>query len=155
LDRNALDLNSISAAHDEAPGFLQALATLLEETIAQHGRATLLAIHGWNIVEPAVDVGIGLPRGADPFAPGPTAAVSPRLAGAARPPLPAARAAGGTLARAAARYPARSPENLIQLFTTRHVDDARPLVRRLASLHDRVEAVQLELSLALRLPGPW
>src|SRR5262245_22929186 len=155
LDRNALDLNCISAAHDEAPGFLSALTTLLEETIAEHGRATVLAIHGWNIVEPAVDVGIGLPRGADPFAPGPTAAVSPRFASTALPPLLDACAAAGILATVGARYPARSPENLIQLFTTRHVDDARPLVRRLAALHERVEAAQLELSLALRLPGPW
>src|SRR5262245_31282703 len=155
LDRNALDLNCISAAHDEAPGFLRALATVLEETIAQHGRATLLAIHGWNIVEPAVDVGIGLPRGADPLAPGPAAAVSRRFACAALAPLLDACSTAGIAATVGARYPARSRENLIQLFTTRHVDDTRPLVRRLACLNDRVDAIQLELSLALRFPGPW
>src|SRR6185503_1823576 len=34
-------------------------------------------------------------------------------------------------------------------------DDTRPVVRRLARLADRVDAVHLELSLPLRLPGAW
>src|SRR5262249_43103632 len=44
---------------------------------------------------------------------------------------------------------------LVQLFTRRHRDDTRPLVRRLTALAERVDALQLELSLPLRLPGSW
>jgi hypothetical protein len=52
-------LNRVSTAHDEAPRFLEALAELLEATLDRHGRAVVLTIHGWNVVQAAVDLGIG------------------------------------------------------------------------------------------------
>src|SRR5262249_4556521 len=64
-------------------------------------------------------------------------------------------AAHGIGATIGARYPARARENLVQLFTARHRDDERPLVRALTALAPRVDAMQLELAIALRWPGPW
>ena len=155
LDRNVVDLNSITAAHDGAPGFLAALADLVEEAVRLHGRATVLTIHGWNIVEPAVDIGIG------------TSTTLAASAAAARPTVSASFATdvvaalvddctrNGIAATVGARYPARARENLIQLFTARHAADTRPLVRRLVALHERVDALQLELAIPLRFPGRW
>jgi len=54
-----------------------------------------------------------------------------------------------------ARYPASHRENLLQLFTPRYRDDHRPLVRALAAMARRVDAMQLELGIPLRWPGAW
>lgn len=155
LDRNDVDLNRITDAHDRAPWFLERLHDLVGAALARHGRCTLLTVHGWNVVQPAVDLGLGCIPGPDPFLPARTAAVSPAFAAAALPALVAACEARGISATVGARYPARARENLLQLFAARHRDDPRPLVRALVDLGPRVEAVQLELSLALRWPGPW
>src|SRR5207248_2625896 len=48
-DRNDVDLNRVSAAHDRAPWFLERLADVLSATLRRHGRATLLTVHGWNV----------------------------------------------------------------------------------------------------------
>jgi hypothetical protein len=155
LDRNDVDLNRISDAHDGAPWFLERLHELVATAIAQHGRCTLLTIHGWNVVQPAVDVGLGCTPGPDPFAAGTAAAVSPAFAADALRAFADACAAHGISTTVGARYPARARENLLQLFTRRHRGDPRPLVRALADLGRQVDAMQLELSLALRYPGPW
>lgn len=155
LDRNGLDLNRISAAHDGAPAFLLALASAVEDSIDRHGHATVVTVHGWNVVEPAIDLGIGTPRGADPRRHLERAAVSDGFLQGPLASFMAACEGVGIAATVGARYPARNRENLIQLFTRCHTHDTRPLVRRLARLHDRVDAVQLELSIALRFPGPW
>src|SRR5262249_57900355 len=63
--------------------------------------------------------------------------------------------ARGIAATVGARYPARNRENLLQLFTARHRNDPRDRVGRLAALGPRVDAVQLELGIALRWPGAW
>src|SRR5206468_3535873 len=47
-DRNDVDLNRVSAAHDRAPWFLERLADVLAATLGRHGHATLLTVHGWN-----------------------------------------------------------------------------------------------------------
>ncbi len=153
-DRNVVDLNRIGEAHERAPSFLEALARLVRTTIARHGRATVLVVHGWNVVEPAIDVGLGCASGAVVPADG-SAAVSPAFAAGGVRALVDACAARGIAATLGARYPARHRENLLQLFTTRHRDDPRPLVRALASLAPSVDAVQLELGIPLRWPGPW
>jgi hypothetical protein len=155
LDRNDVDLNRLTPAHDRAPAFLEALAELLEIAIARSGRAVVLTIHGWNVVQAIVDVGIGYRPGrhAPAAPPGPTA--SPEFVAGALDPFADALAARGITAALGARYPARDGENLLQLLTARHVDDRRPLVRRLAELGQRCDGMQLELGLPLRLPGPW
>jgi hypothetical protein len=155
LDRNDVDLNRVSTAHDRAPGFLATLADLLEQIVARHERAVVLVVHGWNVVQPVVDLGIGYRPGrhAPGAPPGPTA--SPAFVADAVLPLVRALEARGIAAPLGARYPARGRENLLQLFTARYLDDARPLVRRLAALGRACEGVQLELGLPVRWPGAW
>lgn len=154
-DRNEVDLNRISRAHERAPWFLLRLAELLDAILARHGRATVLVIHGWNVVQPIVDLGLGCAPAADPRTPGAGAAVSPAFAAKAVPALVEACASRGILTTVGARYPACHRENLLQLFTPRYRDDRRPLVRALAAMADRVDAMQLELGIPLRWPGAW
>ncbi|HEY2525342.1 MAG TPA: hypothetical protein VGI29_09815, partial [Candidatus Binataceae bacterium] len=59
MDRNRLDLNRLSQVMSAAPWMLELIATRLERIAARHGRAVVLLIHGWNVIEPRVDVGIG------------------------------------------------------------------------------------------------
>ena len=152
LDRNDVDLNRVSAAHEHAPVFLERLAEVLEDTVARHGRATVLTVHGWNVIQPAVDLGFGCARGVPVDR---AAAVSPAFAAAAVPALVSACAARGIAATLGARYPARGRENLVQLFTPRYRNDGRGLVRRLATLGMHADALQLELGVPLRWPGAW
>ena len=154
-DRNDVDLNRISDTHDAAPWFLEALTSVLETVLARHPRATLLAVHGWNVVQPVVDLGLGCAPGDDPFIPAPGAAVGRAFAGAVLPRFVAACRARRIGATVGARYPARHRENLLQLFGPRYASDPRPLVRALATFAPRVDAVQLELGIALRWPGSW
>jgi hypothetical protein len=81
--------------------------------------------------------------------------VSPAFADGAVRSLVAGLRSEGIAATVGARYPARHRENLVQLFTPRYLADDRPVVRALAALGRRVDAVQLELGIALRWPGPW
>jgi hypothetical protein len=155
LDRNDVDLNRIAETHARAPELLVHMAQLLEATVARHGRATLLTIHGWNVVQPALDLGLGCAAAPDPFRVGHRAAVSPAFADTAVRRLVEACATRGIGATVGARYPARHRENLLQLFTPRYSADARDLVRALAALAPKVDAVQLELGIALRWPGAW
>ena len=60
MDRNRLDLNRLSQVMSEAPWMLELIAARLERIVAQRGRAVVLLIHGWNVIEPRVDVGIGV-----------------------------------------------------------------------------------------------
>jgi len=154
-DRNDVDLNRIVEAHERAPWFLEALADVLEATVARHGRATLLVVHGWNVVQPAVDLGLGCLPAADPWHVPPASAVSAAFARRALPAFVDALATAGIRATVGARYPARHRENLLQLFTPRYRDDPRPLVRRLAALARQTDAVQLELGIPLRWQGAW
>src|SRR6185436_10459315 len=154
-DRNDVDLNRISATHDEAPDFLDALGGLVEAGLASHRQLCVLTVHGWNVVQPAVDIGLGVHPTPTALCGGGESAISRAFATSVLPRLAASLAARGIAATPGLRYPARARENLLQLFTSRYQDDARPVVRRLACLADRVDAVQLELSLPLRLPGAW
>ena len=149
-DRNDVDLNRLSAAYDRAPHFLESLDALLDAAIARHGHAVVATIHGWNVVQPAVDVGLGC-------APGTVGggAVSAAFASTTLAALRHALEAHGIATTLGARYPARARENLLQLFTRRYHDDPRPLVRTIAARGNRCEAVQLECSIPLRWPGAW
>jgi hypothetical protein len=131
------------------------LADLLETTLDRHGHAVVFTIHGWNVVQATVDVGIGYRPGRhNPGAPpGPTA--SPAFVDGPLGTLFTRLGDAGITVSLGARYPARARENLLQLFTTRYETDPRLLVRRLASLGRHCEGAQLELGLPLRWPGPW
>lgn len=155
LDRNETDLNRITEAAARAPRFLELLAELVTRLLRAHERVTLLTVHGWNVVQASLDVGLGCRSEGDPLAVGARAAVSPDFAATGLARLLAACEARGIDATVGARYPARNAENLVQLFTRRHRDDPRDLVRALAATADRVDAMQLELGIPLRWPGPW
>jgi hypothetical protein len=155
LDRNDVDLNRISAAHDGAPDFLAALADLVRHAVARHGRATVLTIHGWNAIGPALDLGFGRRPGPEPGAKPRRAAASDRFLRTAAAMLIREGEAAGIVVTPGIRYAARARENLIQLFNGRYADDPRPLVRELALLGASCDAVQLELAIPLRFPGPW
>jgi hypothetical protein len=154
-DRNDVDLNRIVEADAHAPWFLEQLAATVDDVLARHPRATLLALHGWNVGQPVVDLGVGCSPGDDPFVPGRGAAVSAEFAASGLRALVRACAGRGIDATVGARYPARNRENLVQLFTSRYRDDPRPAVRALAGHAARVDAVQLELGIPLRWPGAW
>ena len=144
-------MNRISAAAAHAPQFLHAVAAALDRLLDRHPQVTVLVIHGWNVGQPAVDLGIGV----RPDHPTDVAAVSPAFRdGRLRALIAAAEDAGATTTLGA-RYPARAAENLVQLFTGRQRDSPDDLIRQLAAHAARVNAVQVELSLPLRLPGPW
>jgi len=140
---------------ERAPRFLELLAAIVEEKLAVHERVTLLTVHGWNVVQTSVDIGLGCKTEHDPLAVGRRAAVSPAFAATALARLLAACDAQGIVATVGARYPARNAENLLQLFTPRYRDDPRASVRALAAAAQRVDAMQLELGIPLRWPGAW
>ena len=50
----------MSQVKHEAPWFLRSLVELLSALTAQHAAVRVFFIHGWNVVQPVCDVGIGL-----------------------------------------------------------------------------------------------
>ena len=157
MDRNDLDCNRLSQLTLRAPWLLELITDRIEHIIAHHGRATVLLIHGWNIIEPRVDLGLGLkettnglrpPSGAhisasDEFINGPVTELVARLR------------AAKILTTFGLRYPGGGAQNLLQAFTPRHEASGLPALRRLAAIatDGAIDALQLEMSVALRLPG--
>ncbi|MGH7879719.1 MAG: hypothetical protein ACREQD_09500, partial [Candidatus Binataceae bacterium] len=158
MDRNELDCNRLAQLQAREPWLLEAIADQIAELAARHGHATVLLIHGWNIIEPRVDFGFGLreskgclrpPRGAyvsasDDFIRGPAAGLAERLRAAAITPS------------IGLRYPGGGAQNLLQAFTPRYAASPSRALRRLAELSAarQIDALQLELAVSLRLPGP-
>ena len=157
MDRNRLDCNRIQQLLARAPWLLEMIADRLEQIVDRHGHAVVLLIHGWNIIEPRVDFGLGLrniggelhPPGTacvsacDEFIHGPLAHFAKRLR------------EHGIRPSFGMRYPAGGLQNLVQAFTGRHRDNPAEPLRRIAAIAERaqVDAAQLELSVALRMPG--
>jgi hypothetical protein len=157
-DRNELDLNRINQVRRHASWLPAALAASLEPMVAAFGRARILVIHGWNVVQPVCDVGIGMVDPAatrEPASDGSCTVISSFLADVLAP-LQRGAATCGITVTLGMRYPAAHPNNLLQLFTPTHLDDPDPAVRALATLAvgGRLDAVQLELGIPLRWPGP-
>lgn len=158
-DRNHVDLNRTSQVRRHAPWLLDLLLAAVRRQIAAHGSATVVFVHGWNAIQPACDVGIGA-RLDDA---GGLAAVSPGLPTISRRFLPRLfRFAKDCERRGIAvtfgeRYPGAARDNVLQLFTPRHLADADPRVAGIAAeaAAGRVSAVQLELAVPLRWPGAW
>lgn len=158
MDRNELDCNRLGQLAARAPWMLELIAGRVEHIARRRGRAIVVLIHGWNVIEPRVDIGLGLrdhgaqlrpPAGAhvsasDDFISGPVSAMVERLDRA------------GIAATFGMRYPGGARQNLLQAFTPRHHASEIPAVRRLAALaaDGAVDAVQLEMSVAVRMPGP-
>lgn len=158
MDRNDLDCNRLAQLTARAPWMLDLIAERVEHIADRRGRAIVLLIHGWNVIEPRVDFGLGLrerggqlhpPAGAhvsasDEFINGPVSALATRLRDV------------GIAATFGMRYPGGARQNLLQLFTARHSHSDLPAVKRLAALAraNAIDALQLEMSVAVRLPGP-
>jgi hypothetical protein len=157
MDRNEIDCNRLSQLGARAPWMLDLIAQCANRMVERHGRATVLLIHGWNVIEPRIDFGLGLrdlngrlrpPAGAhvsasDRFINGPVAALFARLN------------AAGIIPTFGLRYPGGASQNLLQAFTTRHAASAIEALRQLAGLAARgsIDALQLEMSVAVRMAG--
>jgi len=157
MDRNRLDLNRLSQVTSEAPWMLELIAARLERIAARHGCAVVLLIHGWNVIEPRVDVGIGVKSAAGGLLPARSARVSASEGFINGPLLDFIEALtrSGIEPTFGLRYPGAGADNLLQTFTERHASSQMGPLQRLAALSSRgaLEAVQLELSVALRMPG--
>jgi hypothetical protein len=155
-DRNELDLNRIMQVRTRAPWLLDLLADALEEMLARSARATVVIVHGWNVVQSACDVGVGLVERDGRYLPagdGRRTASDAFLTATVRP-LQDLAARGGITVTIGARYPGAHRNNLVQLFTAAsHHQEDLPL-QRIAALTPRVDALQLELGIPLRWPGP-
>jgi hypothetical protein len=157
MDRNEIDCNRLSQLAARAPWMLDLIADRTTRMVERHGRATVLLVHGWNVIEPRVDFGLGLrhangrlqpPAGAhvsasDEFIHGPVAALATGLSTA------------GIIPTFGLRYPGGASQNLLQAFTERHAASEFEPLRRLAELAARrtIDALQLEMSVAVRLAG--
>jgi len=159
MDRNRLDCNRLSQIIERAPWLLEMIAERVEAIVASHGRITVLLIHGWNIIEPRLDFGLGLrnsggelcPPGSacvsacDDFINGPLAGLAERLD------------RHGIKPTYGMRYPGGGLQNLLQAFTARHRESPQAPLRSISETAMRgvIDAAQLELSVALRMPGEF
>jgi hypothetical protein len=157
MDRNELDCNRLGQVSRRTPWLLDLIADRVAAIIEQHGRVTVLLIHGWNVIEPRIDFGLGLrerggrlqpPAGAyisasDAFIRGPVARLAEHLRDA------------GILPTFGLRYPGGGSQNLLQAFTPRHRTSPLASLMRLAAIarDGQIDALQLEMSVALRLQG--
>ncbi|HLI80356.1 MAG TPA: hypothetical protein VKV03_10260 [Candidatus Binataceae bacterium] len=157
MDRNHLDLNRLSQVSANAPWFLEMILERLTGIIVRHGHATILVIHGWNVIQARVDLGLGLRRHGDQLRPPGAARVSASddFIRGALGQLAAQLDTQGILASFGLRYPGGGAQNLLQAFTDRHIESAVPVLRELSAMaaRNQIDAVQLELSVALRMPG--
>ncbi len=154
LDRNDIDLNRITHLATRAPEVL----ALLTAAIVAAGRGDavpiVLFVHGWNMVVPCCDIGIGITRRRW------------RLTGR-YPTLSRARfdstiaaieselGSRGLSTAFGRHYAASGSDNAAQLFSgryTSHHNDAVAALARLA-VEEKVDAAQLELGIPLRWPG--
>ncbi len=157
MDRNQLDCNRLTQLAEHAPWILEMIAERVSSIVERHGHAIVLMIHGWNIIEPRVDLGLGVrtiggelrPTGqarvsaSDEFIRGPLMDFAARLR------------ESGVTPTFGMRYPAGALHNLVQAFTERHRQSTVAALRTIAALSEsaQVDAAQLELSVAVRMPG--
>ncbi len=157
MDRNRLDCNRLSQIIERAPWLLEMIAHRVGAIVARHGRVTVLLIHGWNIIEPRLDFGLGLrtsggelrPSGSacvsasDDFINGPLAGLADRLHH------------HGIKPTYGMRYPGGGLQNLLQAFTARHRQSSNAALRSISETAATgvVDAAQLELSVSIRMPG--
>lgn len=157
MDRNHLDLNRLSQVSANAPWFLEMILERLVGTIARHDHATILVIHGWNIIQARVDLGVGLRRHGDQLHPPGAARVSASddFIRGTLSHFATQLDEHGILTSFGLRYPGGGAQNLLQAFTDRHLESAVPVLRELSAMaaRNQINAVQLELSVALRMPG--
>lgn len=157
LDRNLLDLNRLSQVRRDAPWMIPLLANMLGAMVSEVGHATVLVVHGWNVTQAACDLGVGLREHAAGLVPvrADTATVSEPFVATHLRPLQEAAAAAGITVTIGTRYPAAHPNNLLQMFRgVADRDAADPCPIAALCRNATIEAVQLELAIPLRWPGP-
>ena len=157
MDRNRIDCNRIAQIVERAPWLLEMIAERVDAIVARHGHVTVLLIHGWNIIEPRLDFGLGLRTSGGELRPPGSACVSAcddfingRLAHLAE-----RLRRHGIKPTYGMRYPGGGLQNLLQAFTARHRESPNAPLRSISEISMRgvVDAAQLELSVALRMPG--
>jgi hypothetical protein len=157
VDRNELDLNRIDEVAAAAGWFFDLMAEQVERLLARHPVAQVLVVHGWHVVQPRCDVGVGarLERAADAHAAAPRLTVAPEHVCGALDRLRLTGERHGIHTTFGERWPGAHRNNVLQLFRRRSpvAPGAHALARLAAS--GRVQAVQLELGTPLRWPGPW
>jgi hypothetical protein len=156
LDRNVIDLNRISQVVRHAPWFVTLIEDLVADILDRHESAEVLFVHGWNVVQPRCDIGVGASFaeeddtcGRENALTAAPAYVTTRLAAFRRSCEEA-----GVRVTYGERYPASHHNNLVQLFR-RDGGRALPVGARLAAwaAEGRAHGVQLELGIPLRWPG--
>jgi len=114
-------------------------------------------VHGWNVIQARVDLGIGVRRHGDQLRPPGAARVSASDAFIHGPlaELTTQLGAHGILASFGLRYPGGGAQNLLQAFTDRHLESSVTALCELSAMaaRDQIDAVQLELSVAVRMQG--
>jgi len=157
MDRNALDCNRVEEVARQAPWVLATLAARVADLVGRHGRVLVLVIHGWNVVEARIDFGLGARFHSGRLRPVAAAHItaSERFINGPLAKLCARLEAAGILPTMGLRYPAAGRQNLLQIFTPRFAQSRLEPLRSLAGLaaDGLIDAVQLELSVALRWPG--
>jgi hypothetical protein len=157
MDRNALDCNRVEEIARKAPWMLARLAERVTQMADCHGRVLILVIHGWNVVQARIDFGLGarlLSGRLQPVSAGHVTASESFINGPLAH-LCARLNANGILPTFGLRYPAAGRQNLLQIFTSRFGQSRLEPLRALARLSSggAIDALQLELSVALRWPG--
>ena len=158
MDRNLIDCNRIPQLAERAPWVLEIIAQRLAVMVERFGRVVVLLVHGWNIIEPRVDFGLGVRTYGQELRPVGSARVSASDGFINGPLLSLAgklRAAGIT-PTFGLRYPAGGIHNLVQAFTERHRESPLSPLSRISAIAAQglVDAAQLELSVSVRLLGP-
>jgi hypothetical protein len=157
MDRNLLDCNRVEDIARKAPWVLARLAERVAQIASRHGRVLILVIHGWNVVQARIDFGLGARLLSGRLQPVSSAHItaSERFINGPLAHLCSGLEAQGILPTFGLRYPAAGRQNLLQIFTPRFGQSRLPPLCALARLSagGAIDAVQLELSVALRWPG--
>ncbi len=124
MDRNQLDCNRLGQLVEHAPWLLEMIAGRIEEIAARHGRAIVLVIHGWNVIEPRVDFGLGarLREGKLVTAGNAHISASDEFVNRAVTAIADGLTRSGIIPSFGHRYPAGGFHNLLQAFTPRHLE---------------------------------
>lgn len=158
LDRNEIDLNRVSQVRTDAPWFPAALLELVSHLVTAYGTAKVFFVHGWNVVQPVCDLGVGLKQHGTRLVPAGKGAPTVGSAFLSEELLPfqTAGTAAGLDVALGRRYPAAAKNNFMQVFSPRFAQDESLPIRTLAELssQEKIHAVQLELGVGLRWPGP-
>jgi hypothetical protein len=157
LDRNELDLNRISQVTRRAPWFFEVVEHLLTKILDRHMAALVLFVHGWNVTQARCDVGIGTSVTDEDacIEDSGSITVSQEFLRERLRPFRHLCEDAGIRTTYGERYPASHPNNVLQIFRRAATPPQTGSLGRISEwvAARRVEAVQLELGVAVRWPG--